>query len=111
MKLEVVDATGPHILLSLTGALDLAGVQKIEKEFLSEATRQKSLIVDISAVSFLASFGMRLLVSAHKSLNRDGKKLILLKPQPTVEKVLLSAGMDNVTSITQDPAEAETLAA
>ena len=107
MTLTVREATDTLTVLSLEGRLDIAGAQEIETPFLARTTdRRKPVILDFSGVTFLASFGLRLLVSAHKALHRDNLPLVILHPSAEVEKVLLMAGMDNLLFIICDEAEA-----
>jgi len=107
MNLTVVEQTETLTFVSLEGSLDHAAVQEIEERFLAEtAARKKPVVVDFSGVNFVGSMGMRLLLAATKSLSRDGKKLIVLNPQPDVNKVLETAGMTNVLGIAHDEADA-----
>jgi len=46
------------------------------------------------------------LFDAFKSLNRKGKKLVILNPQPNVAKVLELAGVGEVVIIAHDEADA-----
>lgn len=107
MTLTVREATENLTVLDLEGQLDIAGAQEIEIPFLAQtAARRKPVILDFSGVCFLASFGLRLLVSAHKTLHRDNLPMVILHPSPDVEKVLLMAGMENLFFITHDEAAA-----
>ena len=111
MNLTIVEQSENLTVLSLEGSLNLAGVEQIKAQFLElSAAQNKSAIVDFSQVDFVASMGMRLLIEASKPLARDGKKLIVLNPQPVVDKVLESAGMTNVLEIAHSEAEARALA-
>lgn len=107
MTLTVREATDALTFLALEGHLDIAGSQQIETPFLAQtAARRKPVILDFSGVTFLASFGLRLLVGAHKALHRDNLPLVILRPTTDVEKVLRTAGMDNLLFITHDETEA-----
>jgi len=81
-------------LLKLAGELDLQGVGEIETKFGAYTAVEKPLIlVDLEEVIFLASIGIRMLVSTAKVVVRRGGKLILLNPQPNVLTVLQMAGI------------------
>jgi anti-sigma B factor antagonist len=111
MTITILEASDSLTFLALEGSLDLEGAQRIEAEFLAlTAARQKPVIVDLTRVDFLASFGMRLLIEAYKPLAAAGRKMVLLHPQPSVEKVLLAAGMDNLVTISRDETAARELA-
>lgn len=111
MTITIIEASDSLSFLALEGSLDLDGAQKIEEEFLAlTAARRKPVIVDLSRVDFIASFGMRLLIEAYKPLAAANLKMVLLHPQPFVEKVLLAAGMDNLVTLTRDEAGAREFA-
>ncbi len=107
MKLQVLENSETLTRIALEGSLDIAGVQAIETAFLAQtAARKKPVIIDLSKVTYMASFGMRLIIDAFKALDHEGKKMVLLRPQPMVEKILESAGMSEIVVITHDEAEA-----
>ena len=94
MNLRIVEDTDDLLLLKLTGSLDLSGGPQIETPFLAHVTLAKRpVILDFSQVTFLASFGMRTLFEAIRALVRQGKRLAILEPQPTVADLLELGGV------------------
>jgi STAS domain len=68
MNLRIVEDTDDLLLLELAGSLDLEGVREIETAFLAHVTfAKRPVILDFSQVTFLASFGMRMLFEAIKA--------------------------------------------
>jgi anti-anti-sigma factor len=65
------------------------------------------VIVDLSDVSFLASLGIRGLMSPAKALRARGGELVLLNPQPAVLEVLRVAGLTAILKVFSDRTEAE----
>jgi anti-anti-sigma factor len=61
------------------------------------------VVVDFSKVTFLASFGLRMIANAVRALAQNGKKLVLPNPQPLVAKVLEPGGVTAVAIIVHDP--------
>jgi anti-sigma B factor antagonist len=107
MNLTVTQSTDTITWLALAGSLDIAGSQLIENQFLAHtAAGNKAVIVDFSGVTYIASFGLRLIIQAYKALDRKGKKLAILRPQPEVAKVFTAAGLTDFLLITDDEAEA-----
>jgi anti-sigma B factor antagonist len=107
MELKVINLDDIYTHLALAGKLDIAGVGDIENKFIGyTAARKKNALVDVSAVTFLGSMGLRLLLSAAKSLSWEKKSLILLNPQPLVNEVLEASGFDEVVVIEHDAASA-----
>ena len=107
MELTVVKATDELTQVALIGRLDLAGVQKIEINFLQNTSaRKKPTIVDLSGVTFMASLGMRMLLTSAKTLRTANAKLVLMNPQPMVDDMLKAAGIDKVMPLAHDEATA-----
>ena len=92
--------------VSLEGQLDITGFQAIDSSFNELASRADGMVVDMSGVDFLASIGIRTLVMAAKSQNQRNQKLIILSPHETVEKVLRTAGIDQLIPICESEQEA-----
>jgi anti-anti-sigma factor len=90
----------------LDGRLDIAGAQTIDMRFNTLAGSRRSLVVDLSKVSFLASMGIRLLVIGAKTVAAKGGKIVLLGPNEVIESVLKTAGIDSVIPIHHDRANA-----
>lgn len=92
--------------VNLRGRLDASGVQTISTTFDRVARTQGQLIVDLSRVSFIASTGLRTLISAARVVaSRDGR-MVFLGPEASVEAVLITSGTDAVVPIFQDLGEA-----
>ena len=71
MELHTGESSDTLTRVALVGMLDMVAVGEIESEFLAAtASRGKNTIVDISQLSFIASLGMGVLVSAYKGLKR-----------------------------------------
>ena len=84
-------------LVVLAGRFDIAGTQEIDQRFTALTATSKALVaVDVSAVSFLASIGIRTLVSSARALANRGGAMALIGPQPLVEQTLLAAGIDSI---------------
>lgn len=98
-------------LLRLSGRLDLEGTQEIDQEFsLLASTASQPMIVDLRDVSFLASLGMRMFVTAAKSLRTRKLPFVLLAPQQTVRDALDVAGLGQLLVVADDETDAQRLA-
>ena len=107
MELKVITADDVYTHLALCGKLDILGVGAIENKFIGyTAARKKNAVIDLSEVSFLGSMGLRLFLSAARSLTLEKKTLILLNPQPLVSEVLEAYGIHDVVAIENDTEEA-----
>jgi anti-anti-sigma factor len=94
--------------VALTGRLDIAGAEAVALPLATLAGAKQGLIVDMSGVSFIASIGLRHLVSAAKALSRRGGRLVLLNPNDLVTEVLTTSGLTDLLPIVKSEAEATT---
>jgi anti-anti-sigma factor len=92
--------------LNLRGRLDASGAQVIAQTFATMAGAQERLIVDLSRVTFIASAGLRTLISAARALASRQGKMVCLDPDPLVEQVLVRSGVDRLIPICRELAEA-----
>jgi anti-anti-sigma factor len=107
MEIKAITLDDAYTHVALSGKLDIAGVGEIENKFIGyTSARKQNTVVDISGLTFVGSMGLRIFLSAAKTLARDNKKLILLNPQPLVKDVLDASGIADIVSIEQDEAAA-----
>jgi anti-anti-sigma factor len=100
MRLKTIrsDESITHVVI--VGRLDVEGVNKIQYDFLHQTTSlPKPTLVDLSQVPYIASLGIGMLVSAAKSIERQGARMVLLSPQALVLKTLETAGLHEVVAI------------
>jgi anti-sigma B factor antagonist len=90
---------GGILKVTLSGRLDIQGTEEIDLKFTSHTANQRSVIIDMSAVTFLASLGIRTLLLAAKTIGRRGGKMVLLSPDEHVTGVLETAGIDTLIPI------------
>ncbi len=70
------DNVGEVRRVVLVGRLDTAGVDVVETRFgAAIVPNGKDTIVDLSGVTFLASMGIRMLISTTRALSRKGGRL------------------------------------
>lgn len=97
MNLQTQQLTNGVTKINLAGRMDNAGVQGIDLQFTAlTATKKAAVVVDLSEVSFLASIGIRTLITNARALQHRGGKMVLLNPTPLVDEVLDAAGITSV---------------
>ena len=106
MDMQVTAISADAVRVVLDGRLDMAGSAKIDVAFNVAAGANRNVIVDMSAVTFVASIGIRTLVIGAKTVQRRGGKLLLLSPQSDVEQVLETIGVTDLLPIVRDEADA-----
>lgn len=103
MEITLIDAGPVFTHIQLSGRMSLDEISDLDHEFTRQTVvRRKPVLVDLSNVDFMASIGLRMLITAAKALNKQGAKLVLYKPQTEVEKVLRTSGFDKIMPIEHD---------
>jgi len=106
MKMQVHTQPEGIAEILLNGDLDAKGTGEIEMQFVAVTNAESKVLLNMADVGFLASIGIRTILSASKILNRRGGKLVLLSPSQAVEQVLTTCGVNSVVMITHDRAAA-----
>lgn len=95
-------------LIKLIGELDILGVNEIETKFAGYCSGENAkVLVDLSAVDFLASIGIRLLTFNAKSLLARSGRMVLLNPTSDVRNVLDLTGIPDIIPIYEQFESAE----
>lgn len=79
------------------GELDLVTAPTFRQSI--ESIDEKDIIVDFSAVEFMNSSGLSVLISATRKLRSTGGNLVIRNAQPMVRKTLSIAGVDELLTI------------
>lgn len=107
MDIEVTPLDPTLNCLRLRGRLDAGTVDRIEVKLNAAAVAPgHDLLVDLSGVDFLASMGIRLLITAARSLKAKGARMVLFGAQPLVHEVLEHVAIDQVIPVVPDEAQA-----
>jgi anti-sigma B factor antagonist len=99
MNIETENFDGGILKMKLAGRMDAQGTQEIHVQLIDCACSQRSVIVDMSAVDFIASMGIRTLVLAAKAVSRRFGKMVLLHPDANTTKILELARIDELIPI------------
>jgi anti-sigma B factor antagonist len=99
MELVVEDMPSGITKATLVGRMDIDGAMGVDLKLNVLAGSKKALVVDLSGVSFMASMGLRTLMLCGKAMSAKGRKMGISNPQPNVEKVLRSSGVDEIIGI------------
>jgi len=95
--------------IMISGRLDMPGTDSVASQ-LAELTAapKKGVVVDLSAVRFLASIGIRaLLVSAKAVQERGGKMVLVVRAGSTVVMSLEATGIDLLIPVFNNASDAE----
>ena len=100
-------SVGEVTKVMLTGRLDSAGVTSIERTFAAEIVPLgKPAIVDLSQIAFLASLGVRMLISTARALSGKGAKLVLYGANSAVTEIIETTSLNDIVPLAITEAEA-----
>ena len=102
MKIDVLETQSGITKLVLSGRMDIQGAMTADMTFSVTAGAKKKVVIDLSDVTFMAFLGLNTLMVSAKSMGNKGGKMVLLNPQPNVEKVLEITGVSTVIPIVRD---------
>lgn len=109
MAIEFLDISDTLRRISITGRLDIAGTDEIANKFAAlAASADKRVVVDLAGVSFLASIGIRAIITNAKALqHRGGRMVLFVGENSSVAKTLETTGIDTLIPMFTSAAEAE----
>jgi anti-sigma B factor antagonist len=103
MQFEISTMNQGVVRVTLGGRLDMEAALKLEDPFTFQvATLRAPVVVDLSAVDFVASIGLRLLVKNAKAQQGRGGKLVLYKPTGLVREALTGSGIATIIPVYDD---------
>jgi anti-sigma B factor antagonist len=92
-------ASEDSITLAVSGKLSAATASECEAAVDLALGETKNLLLDFKELSYLASAGLRVLISAQKKLKAVGGSLALLNLREEVMEVFEVTGLDDVLDI------------
>jgi anti-anti-sigma factor len=110
MQISINDE-GNDASVALVGRLDIQGAEAVAMPLATLSGAKQNILIDMSQVTFLASIGIRHLVSATKALSRRGGQLILIGSPDTVREVLTTAGLASMIRMVGSEPEARAMLA
>ena len=93
----------------ISGRLDIPGTEGVATQLVElSAAPKKGVVVDLSSVNFLASIGIRALITSAKAVQeRGGKMVLVVSGSSTVMMSLEATGVDELIPVFKNAADAE----
>ncbi len=98
----VINDAGSTATVRLTGRLDVSGAERIDLPLATLSGSKNRLLIDMAGVTFIASIGLRHLVTAAKAVRRRGGHLLLLNPTVAVTEVIIASGLTQFLPIERE---------
>jgi anti-sigma B factor antagonist len=94
----------------VSGEIDFASAPSMQARLIAACEREhsSSLILDLTAVEFMDSSGLRVLLHLQRELSADRGALVLLGPTEEVRKILKLTGLDQHLAVTDTLDQAQT---
>lgn len=91
----------------LAGRLDTANVNELEQHFTTSIMpKAQNTIVDLSKVSFIASLGIRMLLTTARGLANRGAKFAMFGANPAVMEIFETTALSDIIPIVNTEADA-----
>jgi anti-anti-sigma factor len=106
MEVQFTDLSGVTKAV-LEGRLDTANVNIVETRFIAGIVpKQQHAVVDLSNVSFVASLGIRMLLSTARALGGCGARFAMYGASPTVLEVFEATALSDIIPVLSTEDEA-----
>ena len=90
--------TGSELVICLTGRLDTTTAPQLESEIKENISGIETLIFDFSALDYLSSAGLRVLLTAQKTMNKQGE-MVVLNVNETIAEIFEVTGFCDILTI------------
>lgn len=101
MQTNIIPEDG-YSVIQLSGKLDTDTAVKVDAVFAQTVELQNHLLVDLSALRYISSAGLRILLLAAKRVQQKGGKIILYALQENVRDIFDISGFSSVFKICKD---------
>jgi anti-sigma B factor antagonist len=95
LTIECEEGSPP--VLHISGELDMATADQLRGALSSGLARDRTLVLDMSGVTFADAIGIRVILEAAESLNGRGPLTIVNAPR--VERLLRLVGLSEIPSL------------
>lgn len=91
-------ANGTELTVALEGRLDTTTAPELETELNWSLAGVETLIIDMKALAYLSSAGLRVILAAQKRMNKQGK-LVVRHVNETILEVFEVTGFIDILTI------------
>jgi anti-sigma B factor antagonist len=94
-----VSERGATLVLRIGGELDSATHTAMLPTVAAAISSARSVVLDLSALTFCDSSGIAMFVDAHKKAAEDETSLVIRHPRPAVRRLIEITGVDSLIPI------------
>lgn len=89
---------GNELTVNLTGRLDTTTAPQLEAELKQNISGVEKLVLDFAALEYLSSAGLRVLLAAQKTMNKQGE-MIIRNVNDTIQDIFEVTGFSEILTI------------
>ena len=89
---------GSELTISLTGRLDTTTAPELEAVIKENITGVTNLVMDFARLEYLSSAGLRVILSAQKTMNKQGE-MVIRNVNETINEVFEITGFIDILTI------------
>ena len=89
---------GTELTVTITGRLDTTTAPMLEAEFKQNIAGITKLVLDFTALEYLSSAGLRVLLAAQKVMNKQGE-MIIKNVNETINEIFEVTGFIDILTI------------
>ena len=89
---------GTELTVIISGRLDTTTAPELEAEFKGSLDGVEKLVLDFTALEYLSSAGLRVLLAAQKTMNKQGK-MIIKNVNETINEIFEVTGFIDILTI------------
>ena len=97
MTIEKLE-NGKDLTMLLTGRLDTTTAPQLEGELKNGLDGVESLVLDFKELEYLSSAGLRILLAAQKTMNKQGK-MVIRNVNEVIQEVFEVTGFADILTI------------
>ena len=87
-----------ELTVALTGRLDTTTAPELEKELKASLDGVTTLVIDMTALDYISSAGLRVLLSAQKTMNKQGEMKVVHVGE-TIMEIFEVTGFSDILTI------------
>ena len=89
---------GTELTITIAGRLDTTTAPQLEAEFKQSINGVEKLVLDFTALDYLSSAGLRVLLAAQKAMNKQGE-MIIKNVNETINEIFEVTGFIDILTI------------
>ena len=89
---------GTELTVTISGRLDTTTAPQLEAEFKQSIAGVEKLVLDFTALEYLSSAGLRVLLTAQKTMNKQGE-MVIRNVNETISEIFEVTGFIDILTV------------